>query len=219
MATASESRTLQNLVKGAWVDSRSAESLPIPNPATGGTLARVPLSTAAEVREAVAGASAAWPAWRDTPVIDRAHVLFRMRALLEEHFEALAASVTAENGKTLAEARGEVRRGVEVVEFACGMPSLMQGSALSDVSRGIDTTMLRAPLGVVAGITPFNFPAMIPLWMAPIALATGNCFVHKPSERTPLTSNMLADLWMRAGLPAGAFSVTHGAKAVVDALR
>ncbi|MDE3229984.1 MAG: CoA-acylating methylmalonate-semialdehyde dehydrogenase, partial [Chloroflexota bacterium] len=218
MATASESRVLQNLVKGAWVDSRSAESLVVPNPATGGTLARVPLSTAAEVREAVAAASASWPAWRDTPVIDRAHILFRMRALLEEHFEALAASVTAENGKTLAEARGEVRRGVEVVEFACGMPSLMQGSSLADVSRGIDTTMLRMPLGVVAGITPFNFPAMIPLWMAPIALATGNCFVHKPSERTPLTSNMLADLWMQAGLPAGVFSVTHGAKDVVNAL-
>jgi malonate-semialdehyde dehydrogenase (acetylating) / methylmalonate-semialdehyde dehydrogenase len=111
-----------------------------------------------------------------------------------------------------------VRRGIEVVEFACGMPSLMQGSSLGDVSRGIDTTMLRVPLGVVAGITPFNFPAMIPLWMAPIALAAGNCFVHKPSERTPLTSNRLAALWLEAGLPAGALSVTHGAKAAVDAL-
>jgi malonate-semialdehyde dehydrogenase (acetylating)/methylmalonate-semialdehyde dehydrogenase len=151
-------------------------------------------------------------------VIERAHVLFRMRALLEAHLDELVASVTAENGKTLTEARGEVRRGIEVVEFACGMPSLMQGAALGDVSRGIDTTMLRVPLGVVAGITPFNFPAMIPLWMAPIALAAGNCFVHKPSERTPLTSNRLAALWMEAGLPAGVLSVTHGAKAVVDAL-
>jgi malonate-semialdehyde dehydrogenase (acetylating)/methylmalonate-semialdehyde dehydrogenase len=218
MATASETRVIQNLVGGAWVDSQSDETLPIPNPATGETLARVPLSTAAEVRAAVAQAHAAWPAWRDTPVIERAHVLFRMRALLEAHIDELAASVTAENGKTLAEARGEVRRGIEVVEFACGMPSLMQGSSLSDVSRGIDTTMLRVPLGVVAGITPFNFPAMIPLWMAPIALAAGNCFVHKPSERTPLTSNRLAALWLEAGLPAGALSVTHGAKAVVDAL-
>ncbi len=218
MATASETRVIQNLVGGAWVDSRSDETLPIPNPATGATLARVPLSTAAEVREAVARASAAWPAWRDTPVIERAHVLFRMRALLETHIDELTASVTTENGKTLSEARGEVRRGIEVVEFACGMPSLMQGAALSDVSRGIDTTMLRVPLGVVAGITPFNFPAMIPLWMAPIALAAGNCFVHKPSERTPLTSNLIAALWLEAGLPAGVLSVTHGAKAVVDAL-
>jgi malonate-semialdehyde dehydrogenase (acetylating)/methylmalonate-semialdehyde dehydrogenase len=218
MATASETRVIQNLVGGAWVDSRSDQTLPIPNPATGETLARAPLSTAAEVREAVARASEAWPAWRDTPVIDRAHVLFRMRDLLDAHADELAASVTAENGKTLSEARGEVRRGIEVVEFACGMPSLMQGAALSDVSRGIDTTMLRAPLGVVAGITPFNFPAMIPLWMAPIALAAGNCFVHKPSERTPLTSNRLAALWLEAGLPAGVLSIVHGAKGVVDAL-
>ena len=218
MSTASESRVIQNLVNGAWVNSHSDETLPIPNPATGATLARVPLSTAAEVREAVAAARAAWPRWRDTPVIERAQVLFRMKALLDTHIDDLAASVTAENGKTLDEARGEVRRGIEVVEFACGMPSLMQGSSLADVSRGIDTTMQRFPLGVVAGITPFNFPAMIPLWMAPVALAAGNCFVHKPSERTPMTSNMLADLWMRAGLPAGVLSVTHGAKDVVDAL-
>ncbi len=218
MSTASESRVIQNLVNGAWVDSHSEETLPIPNPATGATLARVPLSTAAEVREAVAAAQAAWPAWRDTPVIERAQVLFRMKALLDTHLDDLAASVTAENGKTLDESRGEVRRGIEVVEFACGMPSLMQGSSLPNVSRNVDTTMQRFPLGVVAGITPFNFPAMIPLWMAPVALAAGNCFVHKPSERTPMTSNMLADLWMRAGLPAGVLSVTHGAKDVVDAL-
>ncbi|HZC06169.1 MAG TPA: CoA-acylating methylmalonate-semialdehyde dehydrogenase [Ktedonobacterales bacterium] len=218
MTTASDVCAIQNLVGGDWIDSQSGQTLPIPNPATGETLAHVPLSTAAEVRDAVTQARAAWPAWRDTPVIDRARVLFRMRDLLEAHMDDLAASVTAENGKTLGEARGEVRRGLEVVEFACGMPSLMQGSSLSDVSRGIDTTMLRVPLGVVAGITPFNFPAMIPLWMAPIALAAGNCFVHKPSERTPLTSNLLAELWLEAGLPAGVLSVTHGAKAVVDAL-
>jgi malonate-semialdehyde dehydrogenase (acetylating)/methylmalonate-semialdehyde dehydrogenase len=218
MATASETHVIQNLVGGAWVDSRSQQALPIPNPATGELLARAPLSTADEVREAVARAAEAWPAWRDTPVIERARIMFRMRDLLEAHLEELTASVTAENGKTLGEARGEVRRGIEVVEFACGMPSLMQGAALGDVSRGIDTTMLRAPLGVVAGITPFNFPAMIPLWMAPIALAAGNCFIHKPSERTPLTSNRLAALWLEAGLPAGVLSIVHGAKEVVDAL-
>ncbi len=218
MATASETRVLQNLVNGVWVDSTSGETAPIPNPATGATLARVPLSGAAEVRAAVAHAQEAWPAWRDTPVTDRVQVLFRMKALLDKHIDDLAASVTAENGKTLSEARGEVRRGIEVVEFACGMPTLLQGTSLGNVSKGIDTVMVRFPLGVVAGITPFNFPAMIPLWMAPIALAAGNCFVHKPSERTPMTGNLLADLWMEAGLPKGVLSVTHGAKGVVDAL-
>ncbi len=218
MATASTARMLPNLVNGNWVDSKTSETLPIPNPATGEELARVPLSTAVEVREAADRAKAAWPGWRDTPVIERVQVLFRLKTLLDKHLEDLTRSVTAENGKTLDEARGEVRRGIEVVEFACGMPSLMQGASLGNVSRGVDTVMWRAPLGVVAGITPFNFPAMIPLWMSPIAIATGNCFIHKPSERTPMTSNMIAELWLEAGLPAGVLSVMHGAKAVVDAL-
>jgi malonate-semialdehyde dehydrogenase (acetylating) / methylmalonate-semialdehyde dehydrogenase len=218
MATTSATHVLPNLVNGLWVDSTASETLPIPNPATGEELARVPFSTAREVREAAAIAKAAWPAWRDTPVIERAQVLFRLKALLDKHLEDLTRSVTAENGKTLDEARGEVRRGIEVVEFACGMPSLMQGTSLGNVSRGVDTVMWRAPLGVVAGITPFNFPAMIPLWMSPIAIATGNCFIHKPSERTPMTSNLIAQLWMEAGLPAGVLSVTHGAKEAVDAL-
>jgi malonate-semialdehyde dehydrogenase (acetylating)/methylmalonate-semialdehyde dehydrogenase len=218
MATASTTRVIPNLVNGVWTDSISSETLPIPNPATGEELARAPLSTAVEVRAAAAAAKAVWPAWRDTPVIERSQVLFRLKALLDKRLDDLARSVTAENGKTLDEARGEVRRGIEVVEFACGMPTLMQGSSLGNVSRGVDTVMWRAPLGVVAGITPFNFPAMIPLWMAPIAIAAGNCFIHKPSERTPLTSNLIAELWLEAGLPAGVISVTHGAKAVVDAL-
>jgi malonate-semialdehyde dehydrogenase (acetylating) / methylmalonate-semialdehyde dehydrogenase len=218
MATASKARTLPNLVGGAWIDSTTSETLPVPNPATGEELAQAPLSTAAEVRAAAAQAREAWPAWRDTPVTERAQVLFRLKSLLDKRLEDLTRSVTAENGKTLDEARGEVRRGIEVVEFACGMPTLMQGSSLANVSRGVDTVMWRAPLGVVAGITPFNFPAMIPLWMSPIAIATGNCFIHKPSERTPITANLIADLWMEAGLPAGVLSVTHGAKAVVDAL-
>lgn len=218
MTTASETRTLQNLIGGAWVDSTGAETLPIPNPATGETLAQVPLSTAEDVRAAVSAARAAWPAWSETPVTDRAQVLFRFKTLLDAHTEDLARSVTAENGKTLDEARGEVRRGIEVVEFACGMPTLMQGTTLPNVSRGVDTIMLRFPLGVVGGITPFNFPAMIPLWMTPIAIAAGNCFVHKPSERTPMTSAMLANLWREAGLPAGVLSMVHGAKAAVDGL-
>ena len=218
MATASKTRVIPNLVGGAWVESTTSETLPVPNPATGEELAHVPLSTAAEARAAAAKAREAWPAWSATPVTERIQVLFRLKALLDKRLEDLTRSVTAENGKTLDEARGEVRRGIEVVEFACGMPSLMQGSSLSNVSRGVDTVMWRAPLGVVAGITPFNFPAMIPLWMSPIAIATGNCFVHKPSERTPMTSNLIAELWLAAGLPQGVLSVVHGAKAVVDAL-
>ncbi|HEX9037067.1 MAG TPA: CoA-acylating methylmalonate-semialdehyde dehydrogenase [Ktedonobacterales bacterium] len=218
MATASTTHVIPNLVNGAWVESDATETLPIPNPATGEELARAPLSTAAEVRVAAEKAKAAWPGWRDTPVIERVQVLFRLKALLDQRLEDLARSVTDENGKTLDEARGEVRRGIEVVEFACGLPSLMQGSSLSNVSRGVDTVMWRAPLGVVAGITPFNFPAMIPLWMSPVAIAAGNCFIHKPSERTPLTSNFIAELWIEAGLPKGVLSVTHGAKAAVDAL-
>lgn len=218
MTTVSTARVIPNLVNGQWVESTASETLPIPNPATGDELARVPLSEAAEVRAAVAHARDAWPAWRDTPVIERAQVLFRLKGLLDARLQDLTRSVTAENGKTLDEARGEVQRGIEVVEFACGMPTLMQGASLANVSRGVDTVMWRTSLGVVAGITPFNFPAMIPLWMSPIAIAAGNCFVHKPSERTPMTSNLIAELWIEAGLPPGVLSVTHGAKAVVDAL-
>ncbi len=218
MDIAMNAGALQNLVNGEWVSSSTSDSLPVIDPATGTDIARVPLSTAGEVHAAVAAARAAARLWRDVPVIERAQVLFRLKALLDQHLDELALSVTRENGKTLDEARGEVRRGIEVVEFACGAPSLLQGRSLPDVSRGIDTVMLRFPLGVVAGITPFNFPAMIPLWMVPVAIVCGNAFVHKPSERTPLTSNLLGALWMEAGLPVGVLNIVHGAKDVVDAL-
>ncbi len=178
----------------------------------------MPLSTAEEVRAAAAHAHEAFQSWRDVPVTERAQVMYHMKALLDKHHDELAHSVTRENGKLHDEAWGEVRRGIEVVEFACAAPTLMQGRSLQDVSRGYDTVMYRFPLGVVAGISPFNFPAMIPLWMAPLAIVCGNTFIHKPSERTPLTGNLLAELWAEAGLPNGVFNVVHGAKAVVDAM-
>ena len=218
MGTSTRPTILPNLIAGDWTTPRGVETLEVPNPATGTPLGRVPLSDAKEVRRAAEAAREAQVAWGDVPVTERIQVLFRLKALLDRHLDDLAASVTAENGKTLDEARGEVRRGVEVVEFACGMPSLMQGRSLGQVSRGVDTVMLRFPIGVVAGITPFNFPAMIPLWMAPIAIACGNSFLHKPSERTPMTGNLLGELWLEAGLPRGVLSVVHGARETVSAL-
>jgi malonate-semialdehyde dehydrogenase (acetylating)/methylmalonate-semialdehyde dehydrogenase len=218
MDVATNVRTLQNYVAGAWRDSVASETLPVPNPATGETQALVPLSTAEDVRAAVSAAQEAFATWRTVPVIERAQVLFRLKGLLDKRHDDLAHIVTQENGKTHSEAWGEVRRGIEVVEFACGAPSLLQGRSLADVSRGIDTTLQRFPLGVVAGISPFNFPAMIPLWMAPVAIVCGNTFVHKPSERTPLSAGLLAELWTEAGLPSGVLNIVHGAKAAVDAL-
>jgi malonate-semialdehyde dehydrogenase (acetylating)/methylmalonate-semialdehyde dehydrogenase len=180
------------------------------DPATGERLARVPLSGAAAVDEAVCAAADAWEGWADTPVTERARLLFRVQALLERELDALAELVVRENGKALDEARGEVRRGIDVVEFAAGMPTLMLGGALEQVSRGVDTELFRQPLGVVAAITPFNFPAMVPLWTAPIAIAAGNAYILKPSPRTPLSAVRLAELFEEAGLPAGIFSVVHG---------
>jgi malonate-semialdehyde dehydrogenase (acetylating)/methylmalonate-semialdehyde dehydrogenase len=191
---------------------------PIPNPATGETIALLPYSTPDQIERAVAAARAALPAWAEMPVPDRAQVMFRFKALLEEHVEELALLIVRENGKTLADARGEVRRGIEVVDFACGAPTLLMGTTLDQIARGIDEEMVRFPVGVVAGITPFNFPLMVPLWMIPVALVCGNTFVLKPSQRTPLSANRLAELLARAGLPEGAFNVVHGDKAAVDAL-
>jgi malonate-semialdehyde dehydrogenase (acetylating)/methylmalonate-semialdehyde dehydrogenase len=213
-----EAMALKNLVGDAWVSPSRARMLDVMNPASGEVLGRVPLSTAADADAAVRAAARAFPTWRATPVVERARVMFRYKQLLEEHFEELSRLVSEENGKTLDEARGEVRRGIEVVEFACGIPTLMMGSVLDNVARGIDTEMFRAPLGVVAGICPFNFPAMIPLWMIPVAVASGNTFVLKPSERTPLTGMRLAELLREAGAPAGVINVLHGAKEAVDLL-
>ena len=205
-------------VEGAPRPAQAAESAPVIEPATGKTLARVPLCGPADVDVAVRAAAAAFAGWRATPVPDRVQVLFRYKALLEREQDALAASVSRENGKLLADARGEVRRGIEVVDFACGMPTLAQGRTVEGIARGVDSHTWRVPVGVVAGICPFNFPAMIPLWMFPIAIAAGNTFVLKPSERTPATGLRLAELFHEAGLPAGVLNVVHGGRDAVDAL-
>jgi len=211
-------RQLANYVQGQWQPSRVAEYLEVSNPATGETLARVPLSNEADVAQAVAAAAAAFPAWRRTPPEERIQYLFKLKQLLESHQEEIARVLTMENGKTLAEARGEVRRAIENVEVACGIPTLMQGSNLEDVAKGIDTFVIRQPLGVVAAIAPFNFPAMIPLWFLPYAIACGNTFVAKPSEKVPLTLEMIFNLIAQTQLPPGVVNLVHGTKQAVDAL-
>jgi malonate-semialdehyde dehydrogenase (acetylating)/methylmalonate-semialdehyde dehydrogenase len=188
------------------------------NPATGAVARKVAMASRAEVDAAVRAASAALPEWAATTPLSRARVMFRFRELLEANAQELAGIITAEHGKVLSDAAGEVTRGLEVVEFATGIPDLLKGEFSDQVGRGVDSFSLRQPLGVVAGITPFNFPAMVPLWMAPIALACGNTFILKPSERDPSASLMLADLLREAGLPAGAFNVVHGDKEAVDAI-
>lgn len=206
---------LPNLIDGAWCRSVAEHDEPVYNPADGTQLARVPLSTPEEIDAAVEAAAAAFPSWRDTPLPERAQYMFRYKALLEEHAEELAHLVSRENGKLLAEARGEVRRGIEVVDFAAGIASLMMGEAIQGVAPNVDSHAVRVPLGAVAGITPFNFPAMIPLWMFPIAIAAGNAFVLKPSERTPMTAGRLAELLLETGLPAGVLNLVHGGRDAV----
>jgi malonate-semialdehyde dehydrogenase (acetylating)/methylmalonate-semialdehyde dehydrogenase len=213
-------QTVQSFIGGKFRESRSEEVQvdPIPDPATGETIALLPYSTREEIDEAVRAARRAFPEWSNTPVPDRAQVMFRFKQLLEEHFEELALLVTTENGKTLPESRGEVRRAIEVVDFACGAPTLLMGSTLDQIADGIDEELVRFPVGVVAGITPFNFPNMVPLWMIPLAVVCGNTFVLKPSQRTPLSAMRIAELLARAGLPDGVLNVVHGAKDAVDAL-
>ena len=209
---------LPNYINGQWIHSATAEYAPVANPATGELLAEVPLGGEADVASAVEAASAAFPAWRRTPPQERVQYLFKLKQLLEENFEELARLITTENGKTLVEARAELRRGVENVEVACGIPTLMQGYNLEDVASGIDEIMIRQPLGVVAAVTPFNFPAMIPFWFLPYALACGNTFVLKPSERVPLTMRRAFELIEEIGLPPGVLNLVNGAKPAVDAL-
>jgi malonate-semialdehyde dehydrogenase (acetylating) / methylmalonate-semialdehyde dehydrogenase len=209
---------LSLLVDGAPRAADVSETLPVLEPGTGRTLARVPLCGPPEIDRAVRSAAAAFEAWRSVPVPERVQVLFRYKTILEREHEALASSVSRENGKLLDDARAEVRRGIEVVDFACGMPTLAQGRTALAIARGIDSHTWRVPVGVVAGICPFNFPAMIPLWMFPIAIAAGNAFVLKPSERTPITGLRLAELLLEAGLPPGVLNVVHGGRDAVDAL-
>jgi malonate-semialdehyde dehydrogenase (acetylating)/methylmalonate-semialdehyde dehydrogenase len=209
---------LRNYIDGKFLDSEAVSVLEVQNPSTREVLAEVPLSLASELAMAVEAAKVAFEKWKTVPVMERARVMFRYRDLLEQHKEELAQLVTKENGKNLDDARGEVRRGIEVVEFACGMPTLMMGETVPNVSRGIDSEWYSYPLGVVGGITPFNFPAMVPMWLYPIAIACGNTFILKPSERTPLSAIFQAELLAEAGLPDGVFNVVHGAKEVVDAM-
>src|SRR2546427_7627694 len=208
---------VSNLIAGEW-RRPDRETLPVSNPATGEVIAQVPLSGSAEVDAAVTAASAAFGGWSRTPVMERVRLMFRFKALLEDSVEDLAAIVTRHHGKTLEEARGEVRRGIEVVDFACGAPTLLQGRTLRNVSTDVDQDFYRFPVGVCAGIPPFNFPVMIPLWMFPLAVVAGNTFVLKPSERTPLGAVRLAELFGEAGFPDGVLNLVQGAAETVGAL-
>jgi malonate-semialdehyde dehydrogenase (acetylating)/methylmalonate-semialdehyde dehydrogenase len=211
-------QTLSNYIGGRWVASKSGATAEVPNPATGVKLADVPLSSVDDVRHAVKAAANAFKEWSATAVPKRARIMFRFQQLLVEHWEQLARMITQENGKSYAEAYGEVLRGIECVEFAAGAPTLMMGSVTPDIATGIESAMYRYPLGVVGGITPFNFPMMVPCWMFPLAIACGNTFVLKPSERTPLLANRLAELFSMAGLPDGVFNIVHGGREVAREL-
>jgi malonate-semialdehyde dehydrogenase (acetylating)/methylmalonate-semialdehyde dehydrogenase len=205
-------------IGGQWSGVSGVPTAPVHNPSIGEVIAETPLCGADTVDQAARAAAAAFPPWMETPPVERARLLMKFKVLLEEHFEELARGVTLEHGKTLTEARGDVRRGLENIEFACAAPSLLMGDALENVARGIDCDSIRQPLGVVAGITPFNFPAMVPLWMWPMAVACGNTFILKPSEKVPLTSIRLAQLAEKAGLPPGVLNVVHGGRQAVDAI-
>ena len=214
----SATKILGHVIGGETVVGQSGRTASVWCPATGTVDTEVALATADEVGAAVAAAKAAFPAWSETPPLKRARVMFKYKALLEQHRDELAATVNRQHGKVLADAAGEVTRGIEVVEFACGAPTLLMGEHSDSVGGGIDNWNLRQPLGVCAGITPFNLPFMVPLWMFPIALACGNTFVLKPSERDPSVANRLAELLAEAGAPPGVFNVVHGDKLAVDAL-
>src|SRR5262245_25161022 len=211
-------QTLRNYVGGEWVTPNATDYLDLTNPATGEPLGRVPLSGARDVDQAVAAAQTAFLKWREVPPVVRARYLFKLKSLMEEHFEDLAATVTREHGKTLDESRGSVRRGIENVEHACGIPTLMMGRTLEDVASGIDCEYMRQPMGVFAAVTPFNFPAMVPMWFYPYAIAAGNTFVLKPSEQVPLSQLRIAELFQQSGLPKAVFNIVHGGKEAVDAL-
>src|SRR3984957_7368948 len=207
-----------NFVNGSWTESKSEEWKDVINPATGEAIASTPLSTSAEVDAAVESAAAAFREWRRTPAEDRIQPLFKLKMLLEDHVDELGRIISLENGKTFAEGKAELRRAIENVEVAWGTPPMMQGYNLEDGARGVDEMMIRQPLGVVAAITPFNFPGMIPFWFMPYAIATGNTFVLKPSERVPLTMMRVFELLEQIGLPKGVVTLVNGGKEVVDAI-
>ena len=209
---------LQNYINGSWRVSSTTEFQEVTNPATSELIGRTPLSSAADVEAAVQAAAAAFPAWRRTPPGERVQYLFKLKNLLEEHIDELARIITLENGKTFGEAKAELRRGIENVEVACGIPMMMQGYNLEDVTPGVDEMQIRQPLGVVAAITPFNFPAMIVYWFLPYAIACGNTFILKPSERVPLSMRRAFELLAQTGLPQGVVNLVNGGREVVDAL-
>ncbi|MBK7750047.1 MAG: CoA-acylating methylmalonate-semialdehyde dehydrogenase [Candidatus Obscuribacter sp.] len=206
------------LVGGEWIASTATEYQEVFNPSTGEVIAKTPMGGKADMDKAVQAAQKAFLEWKEVPVVERARVMFKFKALLEEHYDEIARCVTREHGKTFAEARASLQRGIEVVEFACGIPSLMMGESMENIARNVDCETIRHPIGVCAGISPFNFPAMVPLWMYPIAITCGNSFILKPSEKVPLTAMMIGDLLSKAGLPAGVFNIVHGGKDCVDAI-
>lgn len=213
-----EKKTLTNFINGQWVKSTTDKYEEVPNPATGEILAEVPISTLEDLNKAVEAAKTAFAKWKKVAVPQRSRILFKYQQLLIENWEALAKIITIENGKNYAEAYGEVQRGIECVEFAAGAPTLMMGYQLPDIATNIESGMYRYPIGVIGGITPFNFPMMVPCWMFPLAIASGNTFILKPSERTPLLANRLAELLHEAGLPDGVFNIVHGAHEVVNGI-
>lgn len=216
--TQSAITTCKLLVGGKWVDSSSKDFTQVCNPSTGEVIAKVPVGTRQDVNTVVEAAQKAFVSWKEVPVVERARLMFKFKALLEQNYDNIAKSICREHGKTMAEAKASVFRGIEVVEFACGIPSMMMGECLENIAANVDCETMRHPLGVVCGITPFNFPAMVPLWMYPIAITCGNTFVLKPSEKVPLTAMYIAELLLEAGLPAGVFNIVHGGKEAVDGL-
>ena len=213
-----DAEVLKNFIGGRWVETRAREFLDVYNPARGEVIARTPLSTGEDLDAAVLAAKKAFPSWRDTPAVARARALFRFRQLLEENFEELARTVTTEHGKTIDESRGSVRRGIECVEVACGSPSLMMGYGLENISSGIDCQVIKQPIGVVAAIAPFNFPAMVPLWFLPFAVGTGNTIIVKPSEQVPLSQRLVFRLLEKCDLPPGVVNLVNGGREVVEAI-
>jgi malonate-semialdehyde dehydrogenase (acetylating) / methylmalonate-semialdehyde dehydrogenase len=215
---ADQAPTVKMLLDGKFIDSQTSEWHDVVNPATQEVLAQVPYATDAEINAAVASAKAAYKTWKNTPIAARARVMLKLQALVREHMGRIAQTLSAEQGKTVADAEGDVFRGLEVVEHACSIGSLQLGEFAENVAGGVDTYSLRQPIGVCAGITPFNFPAMIPLWMFPMAIVCGNTFVLKPSEQDPMTPMLLAELALEAGVPPGVLNVIHGGKRAVDAI-
>ncbi len=218
MTAVTATQTVPMLCGDRWQAPETSRLTDVYNPSTGEIIAQTPLATAEQTAEVIEVAAAALATWSDTPVVERARVMFRLRSLMEQHFEELAALVTREHGKTLAEARAEVNRGVEMVEFAASIPSLLNGDVLPNVAPGVDAEAIRHPVGVCVGITPYNFPNMVPLWMFPVAITCGNTFVLKPSEKVPLSAVRLGELLLDAGLPPGVMNIVHGDKECVDAL-